>query len=82
MPFFLLLCAVESAKPNFGSGFLPHPVVYGTMLMHTVAAASLQLILQARKPPPNYTQSLTVPIMETNMKTQILRGIFLVLSQD
>lgn len=46
------------------------------MVMHTVAAASLQFILQARKPPPTYTQSLTAPIMETNMETQILWGYF------
>lgn len=44
--------------------------------MHTVAAVSLELVLQAKKPPPTYTQSLMAPIMATNMETQILWGYF------
>lgn len=39
-----------------GSSHIQRYPAKGIMVMHTVAAASLQFILQASKPPPTYTQ--------------------------
>lgn len=74
--FCVHLSSQQSQTLGVGSSHIQRYPAKGITVMHTVAAASLLFILQVRKPPPTYTQSLTAPIMETNMETQILWGYF------